>query len=81
VRNNLVANTRGVFNYDVSFLSATNNHWGATAGPRSKPVDQVGNGDEELTAVMTPFATAPFALKAPIKPLPGEREEAPLFPA
>jgi hypothetical protein len=67
-RNNLIGDGCGVYNEDVPVLNATNNYWGAASGPGPAPAAQVCHGDEGLTTTVTPFATTPFTVKAPIKP-------------
>jgi hypothetical protein len=51
----------------VPGLNATNNYWGAASGPGPDPADDVCNDDGGTTTV-TPFATKPFPVSAPIKP-------------
>lgn len=46
-------------------LDVPKNYWGAATGPGSDPADGVCTGG---TAIATPFATAPFKVKARIKP-------------
>lgn len=67
-RNNIASSLYcGVDNEGVPVLNATNNYWGAASGPGPVPADQVCN-EEGTTTTVTPFATVPFLVKAPIKP-------------
>jgi hypothetical protein len=68
-RNNLVGNgdgNCGLYNDGHSGLNAANNYWGAASGPGPDPADDVCNN--EGTTTVTPFATKPFVVSAPIKP-------------
>jgi hypothetical protein len=56
----------GLFNVGVPGLDATNNYWGASTGPGPDPADNVCNNGG--TTMTTPFAMAPFRVKASIKP-------------
>jgi len=48
-------------------LDVAGNYWGAPTGPGPDPADDACNvGFGTLT--VTPFATRPFKVKAPIKP-------------
>jgi nitrous oxidase accessory protein NosD len=63
----------GVQNFSGAVgLPATNNYWGATTGPGAAPADHSGPGSGcdfgAGTTTVTPFATKPFNVKAPIKP-------------
>jgi hypothetical protein len=51
----------------IPFLIAAHNYWGAPSGPGLDPADTVCNAVGAATQV-TPFATRPFVLLAPIKP-------------
>lgn len=66
-RNNITGMACGVYNSGVPSLSAINNYWGAVSGPGPAPAAAVCNVSGGTT-VTTPFATAPFIVKAPIKP-------------
>jgi hypothetical protein len=67
-KNNLVANDMcGLRNEGVVGLQAPNTYWGAATGPGAAPADDVCNENSGTTTV-TPFATKPFTVKAPIKP-------------
>lgn len=57
----------GVYNFGVPILNATNNYWGTASGPGPNPADEVCNSEPGTTTV-TPSATTPFIVKAPIKP-------------
>jgi hypothetical protein len=48
-------------------LLAKNNYWGAATGPGAPPANDVCSVMGG-TATVTPFATKPFSIKAPIKP-------------
>jgi hypothetical protein len=47
-------------------LTATNNYWGAPTGPGPDPADSVCN--DSNSTITTPFASAPFTVRARIKP-------------
>jgi Right handed beta helix region len=69
-RNNVTGNLEcGLRNSgsSPSDVNAQNNYWGAATGPGSDPADNVCDS-ETSTTLTTPFATAPFAVNAPIKP-------------
>lgn len=69
-RNNIVGNFCGFNNLNLGApvpLEAQNNYWGAASGPGADPADTACADDEGPTN-MTPFATAPFRVNAPIKP-------------
>jgi hypothetical protein len=51
----------------ASDLDATDNYWGASTGPGPDPADDAATATCG-PADVTPFATAPFKVKAPIKP-------------
>jgi hypothetical protein len=57
----------GLLNQGVVGLVASGNYWGAATGPGSRPADNACNAMGGTTTV-TPFATKPFKVKAPIKP-------------
>jgi hypothetical protein len=64
-KNNVFGNRDcGLFNLDVPGLLAQNNYWGAATGPAADDVCDAGTG----TTTVSPFATKPFKVKAPIKP-------------
>lgn len=60
-KNNMFGNDCGLLNVGVIGLAATNNYWGAPAGPGAGAADttceQLGG-----TTDVTPFATKPFAV-------------------
>ena len=67
-KNNLVGNDMcGLRNEGVVGLQTPNNYWGAATGPGAAPADDICNENNGTTTV-TPFATKPFTVKAPIKP-------------
>ena len=68
-QNNIVSNRPcGIDNNPgVAFLMAANNYWGAASGPGLPPADRVCNANTRTTQV-TPFATKPFVVTAPIDP-------------
>jgi hypothetical protein len=71
-KNNVLGNGKfidsncGMYNDRVGLLAA-NNYWGAATGPGGDPADTICN-ESGGTATVTPFATKPFKVKAPIKP-------------
>jgi hypothetical protein len=66
-KNNFVGHTEcGVVNKTGTTINVTNDYWGAAAGPGSAPADSVCNIGS--TTNVTPVATKPFNVKAPIKP-------------
>lgn len=66
-KNNIVGNQCGVLNAGVLGVDAIKNYWGAATGPGTRPADDICN-EQGGTATVTPFATKPFEVKAPIKP-------------
>lgn len=66
-RNNLVGMTCGLVNAGQTDVDARLNYWGAASGPGPAPASSVCN-QSGGTTMATPFATAPFKVKAPIKP-------------
>jgi hypothetical protein len=66
--NNIFANTScGYSNTASGQLDASENYWGAATGPGAYPADGVCL-PVQATVTTAPFATAPFKVKAPIKP-------------
>ena len=65
---NVTANECGLISTasSASDLDATINYWGASTGPGPDPADDAGTACGP--ADVTPFATAPFKVKASIKP-------------
>lgn len=57
----------GLRNEGASGLLATQNYWGSTTGPGPDPADDVCDGSGGTT-ISTPFATAPYTVRPPIKP-------------
>jgi parallel beta-helix repeat protein len=53
----------------VAGLVATNNYWGAATGPGSDPADLAGGACDQDggSTTVTPFATKPINVKAPVK--------------
>jgi hypothetical protein len=66
-QNNLVGASCGLVNLGQPGVDATRNYWGAASGPGPAPASSVCNNSGGTTTV-TPFATAPFTVKAPVKP-------------
>ena len=67
MKNNLVGMSCGLVNEGQPGVDATRNYWGAASGPGPAPASSVCN-ESGGTTIVTPFATAPFRIKAPIKP-------------
>ena len=68
-RNNIFGNRSCGLNNDpgVPYLTVATNYWGRSTGPGGDPADTVCNAFGTSTQV-TPFATRPFAVTAPIDP-------------
>jgi hypothetical protein len=66
-KNDLIANGCGVRNDAVTGLVADRNYWGAATGPGPHPANPICNTSGG-TSTVTPFATSPYKVKAPIKP-------------
>src|SRR5581483_3657561 len=59
----------GIGNNGSPGLNAANNYWGASTGPGPDPADQADQSCVVNGATVTsPFAAAPFHVRAPIKP-------------
>jgi hypothetical protein len=73
-QNNLFGNAFcGLFTDGTGSIVATNNFWGAPTGPGPDPADLATTpgypcNKYQVSVTFTPFATMPFAVKAPIKP-------------
>jgi len=70
--NNIFGNADcGILVDGVAGVVASNNYWGAPTGPGPRPADAAGPGtscDENGAATtITPFASKPFKVKAPLK--------------
>jgi len=63
--NNVFGNSSCGVQFSADNVVATHNYWGRASGPLP-PIDTCGSGAG--TAIVTPFATKPFTITAPVNP-------------